>query len=61
MVGAQRRDGGNKADDESLRKKSANKQKQLRNQMDLEQIVQRQWTFWVCDDVEIIAEGGLIS
>lgn len=45
MVGAQRRDGGNKADDESLRKKSANKQKQLRNQMDLEQIVQRQWTF----------------
>lgn len=34
--GGQGGDGGNEADDESLRKMKTNKQRQLRNQMDLE-------------------------
>lgn len=36
MVGGQRGDGGNEADDDSLRKMKTNKQRQLSNQMDSE-------------------------
>ena len=61
MVGGQRGDGGNEADDESLRKMKTNKQRQLSNQMDSKQSLERgicsESVHPLSDDVEVTAEG----